>query len=123
MLNQDVPLLADPSFGLAGKAEDPLRQIEFCEQQCTLRSTPLAPATNLSTVARQIPSMSAEPQSTSLLQAQLLRLAKDVCDVPSSGSPEWFLHPGLSRMLENCMSVFQSGAVVWDPVTNAYKRR
>lgn len=124
-LNQDVPLLADPSFHLAGKAEDPLRQIEFCEQQCTLRSAPLAPATDLSFVVRQISSMSvsAEPRSASLLQAQLLRLAKDVCDVPGSGSPELFLHPGLSRMLENCMSVFQSGAVVWDPVRNAYKRR
>jgi hypothetical protein len=124
-LNQDVPLLADPSFGLTGKAEDPLRQIEFCEQQCALRSAPLAPATDLSFVVRQVSSMaeSAEPRSASLLQAQLLRLAKDVCDVPSSGNPEWFLHPGLSRMLENCMSVFQSGAVVWDPVRNAYKHR
>jgi len=124
-LNQDVPLLADPSFGLTGKAEDPLRQIEFCEQECALRSAPLAPATDLSFVVRQVSSMavSAEPRSASLLQAQLLRLAKDVCDVPSSGNPEWFLHPGLSRMLENCMSVFQSGAVVWDPVRNAYKHR
>jgi hypothetical protein len=124
-LNQDVPLLADPSFALLGQAEDPLRQIEFCELECTFRSTPLAPATDLSFVVRQVSSMSvsAEPRNASLLQAQLLRLAKDVCDVPGSGSPELFLHPGLSRMLEKCMSVFQSGGAVWDPVTNAYKRR
>src|SRR5262249_14437252 len=42
-LNQDVPLLADPGFDLTGKAEDPLRQIEFCELECAFRSTPLAP--------------------------------------------------------------------------------
>ncbi|HZI56602.1 MAG TPA: hypothetical protein VFF39_07490, partial [Verrucomicrobiae bacterium] len=122
-LNQDVPLLADPSFSLIGNSEDPLRQIEFCEEQCTFRTTPLTPATDISTVAQQIPSMSAEPRNVSLMQAQLLRLAKGVCAAPGLESRELFATPGLSRMLENCMSVFQSGGAVWDPVTNSYRRR
>ena len=123
ILNQDVPLLADPSFTLTGKAEDPLRQIEFCEQECTLRSTPLTPTADPSGVALQISSISAKPRNVSLMQAQVLRLAKSVCAVPGSESPELFANPGLSRMLENCMNVFQRGGAVWDPVANAYKRR
>jgi hypothetical protein len=120
-LNQDVPLLADSGFSLRGKAEDALNQITFCEQQCTFRSTPLTPATDISTVAQQIPSVTADPQSTSLMQAQLLRLAKNTCSVPGSDDPGLFLNPDLPRMLASCLSVFQSGGAVWDPVTNTYK--
>jgi hypothetical protein len=120
-LNQDVPLLAEPGFDLAGKAEDPLRQIEFCEQQCTFRTTPLTPATDLSTVTVQLSPVSADSRSVSLMQAQVLRLAKGVCAVPGTDSPDLFANPGLPGMLANCMSIFQSGGAVWDPVTNIYK--
>jgi hypothetical protein len=122
-LNQDVPLLADPSFVLLGQAEDPLRQIEFCELECTFRSAPLRPTTDLPRLVLQTTSTSAEPRNVSLMQAQVLRLAKGVCAAPGLESRELFATPGLSRMLENCMSVFQSGGAVWDPVTNSYRRR
>jgi hypothetical protein len=120
-LNQDVPLLADSGFDLNGQAEDPLRQIEFCEQQCTFRSTPLAPAGDISSVAMQIPSISADSRNVSLMQAQVLRLAKGACAVPGTDSPDLFANPGLSGMLANCISIFQSGGAVWDPLTNTYK--
>jgi antitoxin (DNA-binding transcriptional repressor) of toxin-antitoxin stability system len=122
-LNQDVPLLADPSFILTGKAEDPLRQIEFCELECAFRTTPLTPTADLPRLALQTTSTSAEPRNVSLMQAQVLRLARGVCAAPGLESRELFATPGLSRMLENCMSVFQSGGAVWDPVTNSYRRR
>jgi hypothetical protein len=120
-LNQDVPLLADASFSLNGKAEDPLRQIEFCEQQCTFRSTPLVPTGDLSRVALQVSPVSADSRNVSLIQAQVLRLAKGVCAVPGTDSPDLFANPGLSGMLENCIGIFQSGGAVWDPVSNTYK--
>jgi hypothetical protein len=120
-LNHDVPLLADPGFDLAGKAEDPLRQIEFCEQQCTFRSTPLVPTADISSVALQIPFISADSRNVSLMQAQVLRLAKGVCAVPGTDSPDLFANPGLSGMLENCASIFQGGGAVWDRVSNTYK--
>jgi len=120
-LNQDVPLLADPSFSLAGNAEDPLRQIEFCEQQCTFRSTPLAPTVDLSSVTQQVAPASTDSRSVSLMQAQVLRLAKSVCAIPGTDSPDLFANPGLSGMLANCINIFQSGGAVWDPVSNTYK--
>ena len=120
-LNQDVPLLADPSFTLFGQAEDPLEQIAFCEEQCTFRTTPLTPASDVSRVALQIPSTSADSRNVSLMQAQVLRLAKGACATPGTDSPDLFANPGLSGMLANCMSVFQSGGAVWDSVSNTYK--
>jgi hypothetical protein len=122
-LNQDVPLLVDPSFALLGSAEDPLAQIEFCEEQCAFRSTPLTPTGDISRVVLQIPSISADSRNVSLMQAQVLRMAKGVCGAPGLENHELFASPGLSRMLENCMSVFQSGGAVWDPATNTYRRR
>jgi hypothetical protein len=56
-MNQGVPQLADPGFELTGKEEDPLRQIEFAEQQSTFRSTPLAPVTAVSSVTQQVSPM------------------------------------------------------------------
>jgi hypothetical protein len=58
-----------------------------------------------------------------MLQAQLLRLAKDACTVPDPASPDLFMNAGLPELLQKCMSIFQTGGAVWDPVANSYRKR